>query len=336
MRKITTPGIVVCALVGLGTVILGTAAPGLSALLIAIIIGTVARNVAKIPDKWEPGISFSAKHILRWGVVLLGLQISLKTVVELGPGVLALIVCAVLFTFLATLGIGRLLGVDSELTLLIASGFSICGAAAVAGMQGTLRAAEEKVAAAIALVVLFGTLMIPATVLISTAFSDSERGIFIGATTHEVAQVVAAAGIAGGGGILAVAVTVKLARVALLAPMIAGVSVLRARRSEGVRRVEQPQPAQRPPILPMFVVGFVAMMIVATLDFLPDPVVDAASYVQQFLLATAMFALGLGVHFKSLKKLGARPLLLGLFATLVIIGIGSAAVALGVGANVVA
>src|SRR5690625_4233035 len=210
----TGSGIVLCAAVGLGSVLLGMALPGLSPLLIAIMVGTLVRNVVRIPQALEPGIGFSAKHILRWGVVLLGLQISLKTVADLGAGALALIVCAVAITFLGTQIIGRVLGVDSELTTLIAAGFSICGAAAVAGMQGTIKVAEEKVAAAIALVVLFGTLMIPTTVAITAAFgfTDSQSGIFIGATTHEVAQVVAAAGIAGGGGLLAVAATVKLAR----------------------------------------------------------------------------------------------------------------------------
>lgn len=324
----TGSGVTFCAAVGLGTVLLGTAAPGLSPLLIAIILGAVLRNIIRLPESWEPGIQFAAKRILRWGVVLLGLQISLKTVLDLGPQVLVLIVSAVGITFLGTLGLGRLLKVDSELTLLIASGFSICGAAAVAGVQGTLRAAEEKVAAAIALVVLFGTLMIPTTVALMAAlgFGGDQTGVFIGATTHEVAQVVAAAGIAGGGAVLAIAVTVKLARVALLAPVVAGVALVRQRSAPVAAN------QKRPPLLPLFVVGFIAMMVVATLDFVPAPVLDAASLVQQFLLATAMFALGLGVHFKSLKKLGARPLLLGLTSTALIISVGLSALYLGVGA----
>lgn len=319
--RTSTVGLSVCAGIGLGTVLLGTALPGLSPLLIAIIIGTLLRNVARIPASWEPGIGFAAKHVLRWGVVLLGLQISLKTVIDLGPGTLVLVASAVGITFLGTLALGRILKVDSELTLLIASGFSICGAAAVAGMQGTIRAAEEKVAAAIALVVLFGTLMIPASVAIIAAagFADSQGGIFIGATTHEVAQVVAAAGIAGGGGLLAIAVTVKLARVALLAPVVAGVALTSrmARRSAGSPPESSVQ--KRPPILPLFVVGFIAMMLLATLDVIPEPALDVIQFVQQFLLATAMFALGLGVHFKSLKQLGARPLILGTCSTFLVI-----------------
>lgn len=301
--------------------LMGFALPSVSPLLVAIILGAALRNVLPIPASLEPGITVAAKKVLRWGVVLLGLQVSLSTILDLGPGVLVVIICAVGITFFATLALGRMLKIDRDLTMLIAGGFSICGAAAVAGVQGAIRATEEKVAAAIALVVLFGTLMIPATVAISaaTGLGADQSGIFIGGSTHEVAQVVAAAGIAGGGPLLAIAVTVKLARVALLAPVVAGVSLAQTRRANASGTADAG--AKRPPILPLFVVGFIAMMIVATLNIVPTPIMDAASHLQTFLLATAMFALGLGVHFKSLKKLGARPLLLGLLSTLVIIAV---------------
>ena len=301
--------------------LMGFALPSVSPLLVAIILGAVLRNVLPIPASLEPGITVAAKKVLRWGVVLLGLQVSLSTILDLGPGVLVVIICAVGITFFATLALGRMLKIDRDLTMLIAGGFSICGAAAVAGVQGAIRATEEKVAAAIALVVLFGTLMIPATVAIgaATGLGADQSGIFIGGSTHEVAQVVAAAGIAGGGPLLAIAVTVKLARVALLAPVVAGVSLAQTRRANASGTADAG--AKRPPILPLFVVGFIAMMIVATLNIVPTPIMDAASHLQTFLLATAMFALGLGVHFKSLKKLGARPLLLGLLSTLVIIAV---------------
>src|SRR5690625_4733338 len=87
MLQRTGSGVTFCAAVGLGTVLLGTAAPGLSPLLIAIILGAILRNLIQLPESWEPGIQFAAKRILRWGVVLLGLQISLKTVLDLGPQV---------------------------------------------------------------------------------------------------------------------------------------------------------------------------------------------------------------------------------------------------------
>ena len=300
-------------------------------MLIAVVLGALWRNLIPVPAILEPGIAMAAKRVLRWGVVLLGLQLSLPAILALGPGVLLICVCAVAVTFFATLALGKVLGVDPELRLLIASGFSICGAAAVAGVQGAVKAPQEKVAAAVALVVLFGTLMIPAMPLLIGALglSDGDAGTLIGGATHEVAQVVAAAGIAGGGAILAVAVPVKLARVVLMAPVVAGVSLV-MRRKNGAPVAGQ----KRPPILPLFVVGFVAMVLVATTGLVPAPVLDATKVLQQLLLATAMFALGLGVNVKSLIKLGIRPVVLGLLSTLVIIAVVLIGIALGAGARV--
>lgn len=300
-------------------------------MLIAVVLGALWRNLIPVPAILEPGIAMAAKRVLRWGVVLLGLQLSLPAILALGPGVLLICVCAVAVTFFATLALGKVLGVDPELRLLIASGFSICGAAAVAGVQGAVKAPQEKVAAAVALVVLFGTLMIPAMPLLIGALglSDGDAGTLIGGATHEVAQVVAAAGIAGGGAILAVAVPVKLARVVLMAPVVAGVSLV-MRRKNGAPVAGQ----KRPPILPLFVVGFVAMVLVATTGLVPAPVLEATKVLQQLLLATAMFALGLGVNVKSLIKLGIRPVVLGLLSTLVIIAVVLIGIALGAGARV--
>lgn len=320
----------VCALVGVACIGLGSVLPGVSAMLVAVILGALWRNLIRVPSALEPGITLAAKRVLRWGVVLLGLQLSLPTILALGPGVLLICVAAVALTFFATLILGRFLKVDPELTLLIAAGFSICGAAAVAGVQGAVRASQEKVAAAVALVVLFGTLMIPLMPVLVTALGlgAGDGGTLIGGATHEVAQVVAAAGIAGGGAILAVAVPVKLARVVLMAPVVLGVSLAR-RRGESV-----PAGGKRPPLVPLFVVGFVLMVLVATTGWVPAPVLDLTKLLQQFLLATAMFALGLGVNVKSLIKLGARPVLLGLCSTLVIVGVVLVGIAWGGGARI--
>lgn len=302
-------------------------------MLVAVVLGAAWRNLAPVPAGLEPGIAVAAKRVLRWGVVLLGLQLSLPAILALGPGVLVIVVAAVGVTFAATLLIGKAMGVDPDLRLLIAAGFSICGAAAVAGVQGAVRATQDKVAAAVAMVVLFGTLMIPIMPLVVGALhlDAGDAGTMIGGTTHEVAQVVAAAGIAGGSAVLAVAVPVKLARVVLLAPMVAGVALAR-RRSAGAA-AEAPG-AKRPPLVPLFVVGFLAMVLVATTGWLPASVLSAATVLQQFLLASAMFALGLGVNVKSLVKLGAKPVLLGLFSTLVIVAVVSIGLALGLGARV--
>ncbi|UIK88986.1 YeiH family protein [Arthrobacter polaris] len=286
---------------------------GVSPLLLAILAGAVWRNVFRVPLSLSPGIAFSSKKLLRTGIVLLGLQLSLSAILGLGPGVLVVVFLSVGVTFGLTLWIGQLLGISLSQRLLIAAGFSICGAAAVAATENATKAKQEEVASAIGLVVLFGTLMIPLVPFLGRllGMSDESLGMWIGASTHEVAQVVAAGG-AVGSSALAVAVTVKLARVVTLAPIIAGVT-LYMHRNKAVAGT------RRPPLVPLFVVGFVLTMLLRSTGVLPDSILSIAQNLQTLLLASAMFALGLGVHLRGLVRSGGKSLILGVLSTLVIL-----------------
>src|SRR5699024_4950677 len=313
--KVAIPGVAVC-LVGALLASLGAhLLPGVSALLIAIILGALWRNIALVPTTLSHGVTFSAKKLLRTGIVLLGFQLSLSSILDLGFEVLLVVVISVGATFFATLWLGHLLGISLAQRMLIAAGFSICGAAAVAAAEGTIKSKDEEVATAIALVVLFGTLMIPLVPFLGGLLGLPEEitGMWIGASTHEVAQVVAAGGTIGSGA-LAVAVTVKLARVLTLAPMMAGLALFtRGKRAE--------TDAKKPPIVPLFVLGFIATMLLRTADFLPETVLSGLQLLQTLLLAAAMFALGLGVHLPSLFRVGTKPVLLGLLSTIIILAV---------------
>lgn len=328
LHKNIWPGVMICSFVGILCMIEGYFYPTISPMLLAVLLGVVARNLLPIHGALEPGIGVAAKRMLRWGVVLLGLQVSLFSIISLGWGVIITDVIAVSITFIATFFIGRAMGIDEDLVSLIAAGFSICGAAAVAGIQGTIKATEEKVAAAVALVVLFGTLMIGIGPLLIhlLGLGTGNGATLIGGSTHEVAQAVAAAGIAGGGTLLATATVVKLARVALMAPVIFIFGIFK--REETAK-----EESKRPPLLPLFVIGFILMMVIATFNIIPKAIAFDIKQIQQFFLATAMFGLGLGVHVKSLRKLGFKPLLLGFFSTVIIIIVVLSSISLGLGAH---
>ena len=125
--------------------------------------------------------------------------------------------------------------------------------------------------------------------------------------------------------------TVKLARVLMLAPMAAGASIHQRRqqcRAVTAGEAEATSRAvKRPPIVPLFVLGFVAAMLLRTTGVLPEPVLGVGQVLQTLLLSAAMFALGLGVHLKSLMRVGYRPVLLGLLSTVVILGISLGGIA---------
>lgn len=299
----------------------GLLVPGLSAMLVAILLGAVLANVLPTDHRLmvaaRPGLAISARRLLRAGVVLLGLQLVLGDILALGWPTVVGVVVIVAGTMAATLAMGRLLKVGGTQTLLVAGGFSICGAAAVAGIDGVLsKRKDEEAATAVALVVVFGTLMIALMPSLAFALHLDPRtaGIWTGASTHEVAQVVAAAGIIGPDA-LKVAVLVKLARVLMLAPVLAVISF--RQRSAGLE-----PGAARPPLVPLFVAGFIAMVAVRSLGVLPSSVVDLAKLVQGWLLGAAMFALGTSVHASVLRRTGTRPVILAAAATVVVLLIG--------------
>lgn len=328
--RAVVPGLAACLAAAVASVAVNTVVPIASPLLVAILAGVAWRTVRGTTAGWGPGVGIASRRLLRAGIVLLGLQVSLVTVAGLGAATLALVATAVGVTFAATAWLGRRLGLGAEQSLLVAAGFSICGAAAVAAAEGVTDSDEEEVATAVALVVVFGTGMIVALPLLVAllGLTPTVAGVWIGASTHEVAQVVAAAGLVGAEA-LAVAVTVKLARVALLAPVM-GVLAVRERRR--LRRLPGGEGGdiRLPPAVPLFVVGFLVAMAARTTGLIPEPALAALGHGQQLMLAAAMFALGLGVDLRALAAVGRRPLALGAVATLLIGAIGLVgAVAIG-------
>lgn len=316
-----TPGLALCLAAAAIAMTVHTVAPAVSPLVVAIVAGIALTNLVRLPESTAPGVTFAAKKLLRLGIVFLGLQLVLGDILALGVPMLAVIVCIVAGGIFGTLLLGRLLRMRPAQTLLIACGFSICGAAAVAGVEGVTDSDEEDVVTAVALVVIFGTLMIPVIPLAGQALGLGTEltGIWAGGSIHEIAQVVAAGGIVGGGA-LAVAVIVKLARVLLLAPVVAVLS-LRQRRSSPSSHT-----GRRPAIVPLFIVGFLAMVIVRSTLNVPDLALEAGTFAQSALLSAAMFALGCGVKIRNLLRVGIRPFVLAttstlLVATIAVVGI---------------
>jgi uncharacterized integral membrane protein (TIGR00698 family) len=222
---LTSAGVAVAAL-------LNRRLPELSMLTAAVVLGVLARNLGLVPAKAQAGTRWAARHLLRFGIVLLGLQLAIPEVLHLGGRALALVAVVVCATFFGTQWLGRRLGVPPGQSLLVATGFSICGASAIAAMDGVTENEERDVVTAIALVTLCGSLAIAVLPLLRSplGLSVEQFGLWTGASVHDVGQVVATA--AAVPGAMATAVVVKLTRVVLLAPLVAGMSVARRRRGE--------------------------------------------------------------------------------------------------------
>lgn len=334
------PGLGLCAAVALAATAVNSQVPLLSAMLLAILVGVVLRNTGLVPQAAEPGLKVAGRTVLRAGVVLLGLRLSLPAVLELGWGAVGVIVVTVVAVFAATLWLGRVLAVPRATTLLTATGTAICGAAAVAGMSAVVSGGEQDddvesaAATAIASVTLFGTLgilLLPLLVGV-LGLSPVPAGVWVGASVHEVGQVVAAGGLVSQE-VLEVAVVAKLGRVVLLAPLVALVGVWEGRRQARrvgaqvvgaeVAQVLAGRPVTHPrrqaPLVPLFVVGFLAMVAARSLleGTVPAWVLGWAGQAASFLLTMAMCAMGAGVDLRCLTRNGLRALGLGGAAGLV-------------------
>ena len=308
------PGMSVAGAAALAAFLIHLAVPAVPLLTAAVALGMIVAQVPALrpllDGPLKPGLSLSARRLLRIGIVLLGLKLSLVDIAGLGVVTIVAIVLVVVLTFGVTLLLGRMVGLPGRQPLLIAAGFSICGASAVGAMSAVTRARDSESATPIALVTLCGTLAIALLPLarIPLGFDASEFGTWVGLSVHDVGQVVATAQIAGPVA-LSAAVVVKLTRVLTLAPMVAIVGAVERRRT--VYAADE-RPTKRPPIVPLFVLGFLAAVLVRTLVPLPEEVLEVADVLQTALLATALFALGTGIRFAELARTGWKALIVGL------------------------
>lgn len=315
VREITAsyaPGLVLVAIGTALAVVVAAPFAGVSKLTAAVAIGALMGNLGIARPPTAKGLAFASKKLLRVGVVLLGLRLSLSDISALGPRGLGVVIVTVGITFFGTQWVGRRLGLSRDLSLLVATGYSICGASAIAAVEGATDAEEEEVAAAIGLVTLFGSLAIIVLPLLSgpLGLTDDGFGAWAGASVHDVAQVVATASTAGAP-VVAIAIVVKLTRVVLLAPIVAGVNIHRRDERSGVD-------GKRPPILPAFVALFLVAVVLRTTGWLSDNVIDVAKGIEGWMLTAALVGLGAGVRIDRLRNLGPQPLVLGGIAWVVV------------------
>jgi uncharacterized integral membrane protein (TIGR00698 family) len=292
--------------------------PALNAGTAAVILGALAVNCGVVRPSFVTGLGYITKSLLRLAVVLLGLQLSLGDVRRLGAAGVLVVIGTVTVTFFGTQLLARMLGLSKSLGLLVATGFSICGASAVAGMQPVAGGEEDDTVVAVALVTLCGSLAIVVLPLLRVPLGLSylDFGSWVGASVHDVGQTVATATRVGHGAIEP-AIVVKLTRVLLLAPLVAGVSTAQRRSARARRFLPEPTPvdsAHRPAPVPLFLIGFVVAVLLRSSGLMPAAALHWGQQAQQILLAAALFGLGTGVSWRLLRRAGGRPLLLGLLS----------------------
>lgn len=281
-----------------------------SPLIVGIILGMIYANSLRnnLPETWVPGIKFCTKEILRLGIILYGFRLTFQSVMEVGLAAIIVDMIVVTVTIFLGIGLGRLLKMDSDLSLLTATGSAICGAAAVLGAESVIRPQSYKTAVAVSTVVIFGTIaMFLYPALYSTGIlglEAKEMGVYTGSTLHEVAHVVGA-GNAMGEQVSDTAVIVKMIRVILLAPVLLIMGVLSDKRNRAVA-----VGGNRKITIPWFAFGFILVIGFNSFGLLPQEVVDFINSFDTFLLTMAMTALGAETSIAKFRQAGAKPFLL--------------------------
>lgn len=293
-----------------------------SPLVVGIILGMLYANSLRnqLPDAWVPGIAFTGKRILRFGIILYGFKLSFQDVIAVGLPAIVVDAIVVTCTILLGVFIGRLLKMDRSIALLTACGSAICGAAAVMGVDGAIKPKPYKTAVAVATVVIFGTLsMFVYPMLYRAGVFDlpaSQMGIFAGSTIHEVAHVVGA-GNAMGADVSDNAIIVKMIRVMMLVPVLLVIAFFVAKDVAGREDGEKGKIN-----IPWFAILFLVVIGFNSLNLLPASAVEFINTLDTFLLTMAMTALGAETSIDKFKKAGAKPFLLAFILWIWLIGGG--------------
>ena len=301
------PGVMLCLLVTLAAIGLTSIERDvvghvwLEPLVLAILLGAAVRT-AWTPDvRFKAGIDFSAKTLLEVAVVLLGASVSAATLSSLGVsfvvGILLLVVVGIVVGF----GVGRALGLNPRMALLVACGNAICGNSAIAAVAPVIDADGEEVAASIAFTAVLGVIVVLALPLVGGLIhlNGLQYGALAGLTVYAVPQVLAAAAPFG-----AVATqtgtVVKLVRVLMLGPVILALSLIFRDRA----------PASAKPglarLLPWFIIGFLVMIALRSFDLIPQAALAPMAAASGLLTIVAMAALGLQTDIRAVARAGGR------------------------------
>lgn len=295
------PGVLICGLVAATAQFLSDHY-GSPSMLMALLLGMTMNFVLDEPSRAAAGVQYSAKVLLRVGVALLGARIGVEAFVELGWPVLLVVMSGLI----GTLGFGylcsRMLGRGWRLAILTAGSVSICGASAAMAIAAVLpknEFSERNLGFAVFGVTLLSTwaMILFPLIAVGVGLNEEQIGIFLGATIHDVAQVVGA-GFAVSDTVGETATTVKLIRVSMLAPFVLILTLILRRT-----HLDGGEGGSRPPLIPGFVLMFLALVVVNSFGLLPEIVRDASTAVSKWALLTAIAAVGVRTELRRFRAI---------------------------------
>ena len=313
--KGSAPGLMASAIVAIAATFLSQHY-GAPVMLFALLLG-IALNFLSEVRRFRAGLDVAAKLILRAGVALLGLRITLDQVVALGWKPLLMVMVSVVLTIAVGIVLARWMGFKAFFGLLTGGAVAICGASAALALSAAMPNHPLKERATLFTVIGVSTLstfamMLYPLIVHGLNFSAQEAGFFLGGTIHDVAQVVGA-GYSISTATGDTATLIKLLRVAMLVPVIVLASWMTARYMT-TQKVND-APVKRPPLLPWFAVAFIVLVGIRSTGVMPPLVIDIGKGASQWCLVGAMAAIGMKTHLKEVVAVGWKPVLLMVIET---------------------
>lgn len=306
-----------------------TLTPFLSPLIIGILLGAaLSPFYPKLNQHYDiqAGITFGAKKLLRLGIILYGSYITLGEIATLGLNGFLISLFIVAGVFIAAIFIGKMLKLDNEISLLVGIGSAVCGAAAILALESTLKTHPSKSSVALGFIVIFGLIgmiLLPAIYYANILpLNDYQWGIFIGASLHEVANVVGAAAISPES--QNVAIIVKMTRVVLLVPLLLIISYIIFKLNQ--KRVQDDtnipngdtHAKQNALYIPYFAFGFLGVIVLNSFIDFPPVVVESTQFASKICLVFAMVALGLQIDWQKFISFGAKTFALALILFIIL------------------
>ncbi|OCC22719.1 hypothetical protein MB02_14970 [Croceicoccus estronivorus] len=305
------PGLMLCAATALTALLLEhlerllLGRTAFEALVLAIVLGAIIRTIWTPPRIYDAGIKCAAKTMLEIAVALMGATVSFGTMAAAGLPLLLSIIATVIGAILASYLVGRVIGLPGKMAMLIACGNAICGNSAIAAVAPVIDADSDDVATAIAFTAVLGIGVIIALPIATTHLhlSPAAGGMLAGLTVYAVPQVLAAAGPMGSTAVQA-GTLVKLVRVLMLGPVVAGLSLFMARRT--ARTGPASKGGTLLNLLPPFILAFLGLAGLRSIGVLPHTVAISAHHASEILTVLAMAGLGLGVDLRDITAAGPR------------------------------
>lgn len=310
----------------------------IGAAVIAMFIGMLINHFLKDTKFFASGLKFTSKKILKFAIILLGLSLNIKTILYVGKISLTVMIFTLLTCFGGGYFIGRALGLNWKLSNLISAGTGICGGSAIAAIAPTIDAEDNDVAYAMSATFLFDMAMIVLFPIMGRALgmSDVAFGIWAGTAVNDTSSVVAT-GYAFSEAAGDFSTMVKLTRTLAIIPTVITFAFiqLRLKRKEALQSAKTSSEIKADfsivKIFPWFILGFLAISIVASVFPISAEVVSTTKSASKFLMVCALSAIGLNTSFSSMKKAGIRPMIHGfIISALVVIVALAVEMAIGI------